>query len=131
MTLSQGLANAAAFFFGGMPMCHGAGGLAAHYRFGARTAGSNITIGAIFVVLALLFGEAIVPVLRLMPLAILGVLLTFAGIQLALMIQDLTDRKDFFVVLLMLGLTLVFNLAVAFLTGIVVAYVLKTRWVKV
>jgi len=47
------------------------------------------------------------------------------------MIQDLTDRKDFFVVLLMLGLTLVFNLAVAFLTGIVVAYVLKTKWVKV
>ena len=131
VTLSQGLANIVAFFFGGMPMCHGAGGLAAHYRFGARTAGSNIIIGAIFVVRALLFGEAIVPVLRLMPLAILGVLLTFAGIQLALMIQDLTDRKDFFVVLLMLGLTLVFNLAVAFLTGIAVAYVFKTRWVKV
>jgi SulP family sulfate permease len=47
------------------------------------------------------------------------------------MIQDLTDRKDFFVVLLMLGLTLVFNLAVAFLAGIVVAYVLKTGWIKV
>jgi SulP family sulfate permease len=130
-TLSQGLANVAAFFFGGMPMCHGAGGLAAHYRFGARTAGSNIIIGAVFVVLALLFGEAIVPVLRLMPLAILGVLLTFAGLQLALMIQDLTDRRDFFVVLLMLGLTMVFNLAVAFLAGIVVAYALKSDWLKV
>jgi len=131
VTLSQGLANVAAFFFGGMPMCHGAGGLAAHYRFGARTAGSNIIIGGVFVVLALLFGEAIVPVLRLMPLAILGVLLTFAGLQLALMIQDLDDRKDFFVVLLMLGLTLVFNLAVAFLAGIVVACVLKAKWIKV
>jgi SulP family sulfate permease len=131
VTLSQGLANVAAFFFGGMPMCHGAGGLAAHYRFGARTAGSNIIIGAVFVVLALLFGESIVPVLRLMPLAILGVLLTFAGLQLALMIQDLEGRRDFFVVLLMLGLTLVFNLAVAFLTGIVVAYLLKSRWIKV
>lgn len=130
-TLSQGLANVATFFLGGMPMCHGAGGLAAHYRFGARTAGSNIIIGAVFVVLALLFGEAIVPVLRLMPLAILGVLLTFAGLQLALMIQDLEGRKDFFVVLLMLGLTLVFNLAVAFLAGIVVAYVLKSDWLKV
>jgi SulP family sulfate permease len=131
VTLSQGLANVAAFFFGGMPMCHGAGGLAAHYRFGARTAGSNIIIGAIFVVLALLFGEAIVPVLRLMPLSILGVLLTFAGLQLALMIQDLTERRDFFVVLVMLGLTLVFNLAVAFLTGIAVAYVLKAKWIRI
>ena len=130
-TLSQGLANLAVFFFGGMPMCHGAGGLAAHYRFGARTAGSNIIIGGIFVVLALLFGEAVVPVLRLMPLAILVVLLIFAGLQLALMIQDLTDRKDFFVVILMLGLTMVFNLAVAFLAGIVVAYVLKSDWFSV
>jgi len=131
VTLSQGLANIVVFFFGGMPMCHGAGGLAAHYRFGARTAGSNIIIGAVFVILALLFGEGIVPVLRVMPLAILGVLLTFAGLQLALMIQDLTDRRDFFVVLLMLGLTLVFNLAVAFLTGIAVAYLLKAKWIKI
>ena len=107
-------------------MCHGAGGLAAHYRFGARTAGSNLYIGGILLVLALIFGENIVSVLRLLPLSILGVLLTFAGLQLALMIQDLQDRKDLFVALFMLGLALVFNLAVAFVAGIAVAYAVKS-----
>ena len=103
VSISQGLANLLSFFLGGIPVCHGAGGLAAHYRFGARTAGSNLYIGGICLVLALAFGENIVSVLRLLPLSILGVLLIFAGLQLALMIQDLQDRKDLFVALFMLG----------------------------
>lgn len=131
VSISQGLANLASFLLGGIPMCHGAGGLAAHYRFGARTAGSNLYIGGIFLVLALILGENIVSVLRLLPLSILGVLLTFAGLQLALMIQDLRDRKDLFVALFMLGLALVFNLAVAFLVGIVAAHVVKSARINV
>jgi len=131
VSISHGLANLASFLLGGIPMCHGAGGLAAHYRFGARTAGSNLYIGGIFLVLALLFGENIVSVLGLLPLSILGVLLTFSGLQLALMLQDLQDRKDLFVALFMLGLALAFNLAVAFLVGIVAAYVVKSSRISV
>ena len=119
---SQGLADIVSFFLGGIPMCHGAGGLAAHYRFGARTAGSNLIIGGIFVLLALVFGENIVAILNLLPFSLLGVLLVFAGLQLTLMIQDLQDRKDLFVALFMLGITLVINLGVAFIIGIIVAY---------
>lgn len=122
---SQGLADIASFFFGGIPMCHGAGGLAAHYRFGARTAGSNLIIGGIFVLLALVFGENTVAILKLLPFSLLGVLLVFAGLQLALMIQDLQDRKDLFVALLMLGIALATNLGVAFIVGVVVAYAFK------
>jgi SulP family sulfate permease len=126
VSISQGLANLGSFLLGGMPMCHGAGGLAAHYRFGARTAGSNLYVGGTVLVLALTLGESIVGVLRFLPLSILGVLLTFAGLQLALMIQDLRDRKDLFVAIFMLGLTLAFNLAVAFVVGIIVAYAVKS-----
>ena len=123
---SQGLADIVSFFLGGIPMCHGAGGLAAHYRFGARTAGANLIIGGIFVSLALIFGENMVAILNLLPFSLLGVLLVFAGLQLALMIQDVEDRKDLFVVLLMLGIALATNLAVAFIVGIIVAYALKS-----
>jgi len=123
---SQGIADVVSFFLGGIPMCHGAGGLAAHYRFGARTAGSNMIIGGIFVLLALIFGESIVSVLNLLPFSILGVLLVFAGLQLTLMIQDLEDRKDLFVALFMLGLALTTNLGVAFIIGIIAAYALKS-----
>jgi SulP family sulfate permease len=121
----------APYFLGGMPMCHGAGGLAAHYRFGARTGGSNLIIGGILLVLALSLGENLVGVFNLLPDSILGVLLVFAGIQLALVIQDLADRKDLFVVILMLGLGLAFNLAVSFLAGIAVAYLFRLRWVRI
>jgi SulP family sulfate permease len=123
---SQGLADIVSFFLGGIPMCHGAGGLAAHYRFGARTAGSNLIIGGIFVCLALILGENMVAVLNLLPFSLLGVLLVFAGLQLALMIQDLQDRKDLFVALFMLGIALASNLGVAFILGIISAYALKS-----
>lgn len=131
VAISMGLANCAAFLFGGLPMCHGAGGLAAHYRFGARTAGSNVIIGSILVVLALSLRERLVGVLNLIPDAILGVLLVFAGIQLALMIRDLLDRRDLFVALFMLGLGLAVNLAVAFLAGVAVAHLVKLRRIQV
>ena len=124
---SMGLANLTAFILGGMPMCHGAGGLAAHYRFGARTAGSNLIIGTLFLGLALVFGPHSVALLQLLPLAILGVLLVFAGAQLALTILDLETRKELFVAVLIMGITLAANLAVGFVVGVGVAWVLKSE----
>ncbi len=126
--VSMALANFVSFFLGGMPMCHGAGGLAAHYRFGARTAGSNIIIGLIFLVLVLVLGENIVGFFNLLPMAVLGILLVFAGSQLTLTIMDLEHRKDFFVATIILGITLASNLAVGFIVGMVIAHLLK--WEK-
>ncbi len=126
LTISMALANLLSFLVGGMPLCHGAGGLAAHYRFGARTAGSNLFIGGVFLALALFLGAHALAIVYLVPMAVLGVLLVFAGSQLALTIIDMQERKDLFVVLLMLGITLASNLAVGFIVGILVAYALKT-----
>ena len=124
--ISMALANFISFLVGGMPLCHGAGGLAAHYRFGARTAGSNLMIGVILVAMAILLGMHALSVLYLIPMSILGVLLLFAGSQLALTLIDVRERKDLFVTLVMLGLTLASNLAVGFLAGIAIAYALKS-----
>ena len=127
---TQGLANIGSFVFGGIPMCHGAGGLAAHYRFGARTAGSNLMIGIIFIGLAVLFGPSALSILHLLPLSILGVLLVFAGCQLCLMIKDIKKKTDLFVVVLILGTTLATNLGVAFLVGLIIAYAFKAGKIK-
>ena len=126
LCISMGLANLGSFFLGGMPMCHGAGGLAAHYRFGARTAGSNLMIGLIFVVMALGLGETILPAMQAIPLSVLGILLVFAGSQLTLTILDVKERKDMFVVLLVLGATLASNLAVGFVLGAVLHHLLRS-----
>jgi len=128
---SQGIAGIISFVWGGIPMCHGAGGLAAMYRFGARTAAANLMIGGIFILLGLFFGQNGLRLLNLLPLSILGVLLVFAGAQLALLIRDLTERKDLFVALIMLGITLTTNLAAAFICGIIIAYALKSEKVNV
>jgi sulfate permease, SulP family len=131
VTISMGLANLACFLVGGMPLCHGAGGLAAHYRFGARTAGSNLIVGALFLLLAMFLGPYAIGVFHLLPMALLGVLLLFAGSQLALTILDLTVRKDLFIALLVLGITLASNLAAGFLAGIAVAYLARSEKLSV
>ena len=126
LTLSMALANLMSFLVGGMPLCHGAGGLAAHYRFGARTAGSNLMIGGVFLVLALFLGVHALSIVYLMPMSVLGILLVFAGSQLAMTVIDMKTRKDLFVVLLILGITLASNLAAGFMLGIAAAYALKS-----
>jgi SulP family sulfate permease len=126
--ISMALANIFSFCFGGMPLCHGAGGLAAHYRFGARTAGSNIMIGMLLLVMALVLGNDIVSFFHLLPMSILGILLVFAGAQLTLTIMDLENRKEYFVATLILGITLAANLAVGFVAGVVISQLLK--WEK-
>jgi SulP family sulfate permease len=123
--ISMAVANFLSFILGGMPLCHGAGGLAAHYRFGARTGGSNLIIGFIFILLAIFLGNQVLIVVKLLPMSILGVLLLFAGGQLALTLIDTEERKDLFVALIMLGITLASNLAVGFIVGIAIAYALK------
>ena len=129
--ISMALANFLSSTIGGMPMCHGAGGLAAHYRFGARTGGSNLMIGVLFIALAVFLGGGSLAVIYLLPLSVLGILLVFAGSQLVLTIMDLKNRKDLFVVILMLGITLATNLAAGFLAGIGVAWVLKFEKLKI
>jgi SulP family sulfate permease len=126
LCISMALGNFLSALLGGMPVCHGAGGLAAHYRFGARSAGSNLMIGAVFILFTLVLGNRILALFNLIPMAILGVLLLFAGSQLALTILDVRERKELFVVVMILGITLASNLAAGFLAGIVMACLLRS-----
>lgn len=126
LAISMGIVNVIAGLIAAMPMCHGAGGLAAHYRFGARTGGSNIMIGSIFLILALAFGVIGISILSAIPNAALGVLLLFAGLELALLVRDLTNRTDLFVAFFIAGIGLVTkNMSIAFGAGIVVTYLIR------
>ncbi|CAB1056919.1 Sulfate permease [Olavius sp. associated proteobacterium Delta 1] len=129
--ITMGMANLLSSFIGGMPSCHGAGGLAAHYRFGARTGGSNFIIGLIFILLALFLGPYTLSAVNLIPMSILGVLLLFAGSQLGLTIIDLQGRNEYFVILVILGITLASNLAAGFIVGVAVAHILSIERFKV
>jgi SulP family sulfate permease len=132
LAASMGLTNLVTGAVGGMPMCHGAGGLAAHYRFGARTGGSNILIGGIFMVIALVFGKMAVAILHLIPVAIFGVLLFYAGMELAMLVRDVREKGDLFVVLAIAATGLATtNMALAFLVGMVLQYIIRIGRVEI
>jgi len=129
---TMGLVNLPAGFFGAVPMCHGTGGLAAHYRFGARTGGAPLMIGGLFVILALVAGEAGFSLLSIIPNAVLGVLLIFAGLELCPLVRNLTSNEEFFVALLIAGIALaVPNMAWAFATGILVDLLIRKAKIKI
>lgn len=92
VALSVGLMNLLSGWFGAMPMCHGAGGLAGQYRFGARTSASILFLGGAKILLAVFFGGSLLTLLHLFPSSILGVLLGISGLELALVATDQSER---------------------------------------
>lgn len=119
LSKSMGLMNLTAVPFGGFPMCHGAGGLAAQYRFGARTGGSNIISGLILLPIALFFaGPEFVAII---PFGIFGALLMFVAIELG----KHGLKTDSYVLTGSIAiLALLTNMAIAFIVGMIFAYIL-------
>lgn len=126
VAVSVGMMNLVAAWFGGMPMCHGAGGLAGQYRFGARTNGSILFLGATKMLVGILFGASLMTFCRLFPASVLGVMLAFSGLELALVARDQTRRSEAFIMLLTAGACLgLNNIALGFGLGLVLAWCLQ------
>jgi hypothetical protein len=79
---SVGLMNLAGAAAGVMPCCHGAGGLAAHYHFGARRGAATAFLGFCKLFLGALFGGSLLTLLRAFPKTVLGVMLGAASVEL-------------------------------------------------
>jgi MFS superfamily sulfate permease-like transporter len=130
VAVSTGVMNLAAPFVGGVPMCHGAGGMAGHVRFGARTGGALLILGAILVLLALFASGSVRTLFRMFPDPVLGVILLMAGLQLATGAWDRAlEKEQRFVQVLVAGFT-VWNVGIAFVVGLAVDQLLRRGWVK-
>jgi len=122
-SLTIGLMNLTSVPFGGFPMCHGAGGLAGQYRYGARTGGANVYAGLIFIFLALFFSSP--QVLSIIAVGVLGSLLVFVGIEMA----RHSLRTDSLAVTCIIGiLALMSSMTIAFILGMACVYLV--RWVN-
>jgi xanthine/uracil/vitamin C permease (AzgA family) len=93
ISLTYSLMNLVNPFFGGVPTCHGSGGMVGHYTFGGRTGGSVIIYGLIYLVLGVLFSSGFESMVYLFPLPILGVILLFEGIALMVLVRDIVSSK--------------------------------------
>lgn len=130
VAISTGLMNIAGSTIGGVPMCHGAGGMAGHVAFGARTGGALIILGTLLLALAVFFSSSIDALFRLFPAAILGVILFLTGAQLALGSCEFSkDKAERFVTLVTAAFAM-WNVGVAFLFGIAGSYIAKQGWLK-
>ena len=86
-------------WFGAMPICHGSGGLAAQYRFGARSGSSIIILGLIKLILGLFFTPYAMSFFERFPESQLGVLLFLAGLELVKVGESLNNEgaRDFWI----------------------------------
>ncbi|KAG9235055.1 hypothetical protein BJ875DRAFT_483596 [Amylocarpus encephaloides] len=89
--MSVAVMNLVGGWFGAMPVCHGSGGLAAQYRFGARSGASIILLGILKMLLGFFFGESLVGLLKHYPKALLGIMVLAAGLELSKVGESLNN----------------------------------------
>jgi hypothetical protein len=111
-----------------MPCCHGAGGLAGQYKFGGRSGACVAALGGLKLALGLLLGGSVLRVLTNFPVGLLGVLLLFAGVELAIAARDMSTKAEAFVMLVCTAVSLVGSSAgLGFLGGMVAHGLLLLR----
>lgn len=128
--LTYSAANLIAPFFGGVPVCHGCGGLAGHYAFGARTGGSVVIYGSLYLTLGLFLSRASDHVVHVFPQPILGVVLLFEALVLMLFVRDVAGSRRELTIAFLTAL-MAFTLPQGFVVGLVVGTILyyaSGRW---
>lgn len=117
---TMGISQVIAALVGGVPVCHGSGGLTAHHKMGAHTGMAPVLMGSLCLVLALFVDGNILPILALVPYPVLGALLAFVGIQHGLLARHVRGREEVLVVILIAAVGFATrNLALGFGVGIV------------
>ncbi|MGE5087906.1 MAG: putative sulfate/molybdate transporter [Candidatus Levyibacteriota bacterium] len=130
IAVSTGIMNLLAPLLGGVPMCHGAGGMAGHVRFGARTGGALIILGTIVVAIAVFFSRSVATIFSMFPPPILGVVLFMTGAQLALGSCDFGRTKNDRFTTLVTAACTIWNVGLAFVLGMVLHHALKRGLVR-
>ncbi|MDQ9170499.1 putative sulfate/molybdate transporter [Oxalobacteraceae bacterium R-40] len=131
VSISTGIMNLLAPMVGGVPMCHGAGGMAGHSAFGARTGGAMIILGSIIVLLALFSGDSIHVIFKMFPDPVLGVIVFVTGAQLALgtCAAKGFGKKENFAMLVTAAFGL-WNIGIGFVAGMLLHHALQRGIVK-
>lgn len=125
LSFSHGVMNSIAPLLGGMPMCHGAGGLVGQYFFGARTAGANLIEGSIEIALGLFFAGSIATVFGSFPQAIIGAMMFLVGLELVRFARHVRRSRDWAVLAVTVAVSLLSNMGIGFLAGIALDALLR------
>ena len=131
VAVDHGIMNLVGTSLGGVPMCHGAGGMAGHVRFGARTGGALVILGILILFVGLFLSDSVATLFKLFPRSLLGVILLFGGLELAAGAHgNGYQRGDRYVVLLTAGLSL-WNMGAGYLAGLALWHALQREWLRI
>jgi xanthine/uracil/vitamin C permease (AzgA family) len=123
LSLNMGIMNLVFPFFGGMPLCHGAGGLAGQYYFGARTGGANIMEGLLEISLGILLATSIAGIFTIFPHAIIGGMMLMVGLELIKFARDVkVEWQAISVLIATVAVSIFANMAYGFLAGMALYY---------
>jgi MFS superfamily sulfate permease-like transporter len=129
VAVSTGIMNILGSMVGAVPMCHGAGGMAGHVRFGARTGGAPVILGIVLITVALFFSDSVQTLLMIFPKPVLGVILFLTGAQLALACEFSSEKNERFVTLVTAACAM-WNIGIAFVLGMITYHLLKRGWMR-
>lgn len=119
LCLTLGIGNLIGAPLGMIPICHGSGGLAAHYRFGARSGYALVFIGLLLLFMGLFLGSSGLQILQVIPQPVLGGMLFYSGLDLIKPLKT-EDRKEMFVFATVVVLSIALNPAIGFVAGLLV-----------
>lgn len=130
ISLSYSVINLINPFLSGIPTCHGSGGMAGHYTFGARTGGSVIIYGSLYLLLGFFFSTGFENIIKIFPLPVLGVILVFESLTLMMLVRDISVSKADFSIALLVALMagfLQYGFVIGLIVGTFLAYLIKKR----
>lgn len=116
LAASLGIANLLSGFFGGMPLCHGSGGLTAHYELGARSRKANVFVGGLCLILAFVLGRSLLSIVSVVPSFVLASFLFYSGFRHAKLVCDLRKAEELFPAAV-IGLVALLTLNMTFALG--------------
>jgi MFS superfamily sulfate permease-like transporter len=130
VAIDHGVMNLVGTSLGGVPMCHGAGGLAGHVRFGARTGGALVILGALVLFTGLFLADSVQTLFKVFPPPLLGVILLFGGLELASGVRAIDwSKADRSVLCLTAGVSL-WNMGAAYAAGLLLGWAFQRGWLK-
>jgi xanthine/uracil/vitamin C permease (AzgA family) len=125
--------NLIAPWFGGVPVCHGCGGLVGFHGFGARTGGAPVIYGSLYLLLGLFFAPGFAQVVHAFPMPVLGTVLLFEAVALMMLVRDVTTQRSQFWTALAVAAAVVglpYGYVVGLVAGTLVAVSSRRGWIQ-
>lgn len=130
LLMSIGLGNVLASFAGGLPFCHGSGGLTAHVKAGAKNYSMNLYIGGFLLVLVVISTVFKMDMIPHYPVLLMAALVSITGWYHMRLAEDSWAVPDLRLIIIAMGaiVLLTQNMLYGLLIGIVFEVMRRKKW---